>query len=154
MTSPTRSSSLSLHKCGRSAIPADDDPRPGTRAGAARLGKRRHMKAIVCTRYGPPDVLRLQEVAKPVLGDDGVLVKVRAATVTAGDCEVRRFDIGALFWLPLRLYIGIRRPTRVRVFGQELAGEVESVGKNVKGFREGDQVFGFTVGAEAATFVT
>lgn len=112
------------------------------------------MKAIVCTRYGPPDVLRLQEVAKPVLGDDGVLVKVRAATVTAGDCEVRRFDIGALFWLPLRLYIGIRRPTRVRVFGQELAGEVESVGKNVKGFREGDQVFGFTVGAEAATFVT
>jgi NADPH:quinone reductase-like Zn-dependent oxidoreductase len=72
------------------------------------------------------------------------LVKVRAATVTAGDCEVRRFDIAALFWLPLRLYIGVRKPARVKVFGQELAGEVESVGRHVTRFREGDEVFGFT----------
>lgn len=101
------------------------------------------MKAIVCTKYGPPDVLELQELEKPIPKDNEVLIRVRAATVTAGDCEIRRFDLPVLFWLPLRIYLGIRKP-RINVLGQELAGEIESVGKNVKQFRKGDQVFSAT----------
>lgn len=98
------------------------------------------MKAIVCTKYGSPDVLQLQEVEKPTPKDNQVLIRVHAATVTAGDCELRRFKFPILFWLPLRLYIGIRKP-RIKVFGQELAGEIESVGKEVTQFKKGDQVF-------------
>ncbi|KPK28493.1 MAG: NADPH:quinone oxidoreductase [Desulfobacterales bacterium SG8_35_2] len=98
------------------------------------------MKAIVFTKYGPPDVLQLEEVEKPVPGDNEVLIKIHATTVTAGDCEMRRFDLPAWIWLPLRLYMGIRRP-RIKILGQELAGEIESVGKNVTQFRKGDPVF-------------
>ena len=98
------------------------------------------MKAIVCTQYGSPDVMQIQEVSQPVPKPNEVLIKVYATTVTAGDCELRRFDMPALFWLPLRLYIGITKP-RKGVFGQELAGEVEAVGNLVKGFKKGDPVF-------------
>jgi NADPH:quinone reductase-like Zn-dependent oxidoreductase len=101
------------------------------------------MRAIVWTRYGPPDGLQLKEVAKPTPKDDEVLVRVHATTVTAGDCEIRSFKIPFLFKLPMRAYMGLLRP-RNKILGQELAGEVESVGKDVKLFKEGDQVFGTT----------
>ena len=98
------------------------------------------MKAVVYTEYGPPEVLQLKQVEKPVPRDNEVLVKVYATTATAGDCEIRRFDMPVLFWLPVRLYMGLIKP-RIQILGQELAGVVESVGKNVKEFSKGDQVF-------------
>jgi 2-desacetyl-2-hydroxyethyl bacteriochlorophyllide A dehydrogenase len=110
------------------------------------------MKAVVWTRYGPPDVLQLQEVAKPVPKDNEVLVKVHAASVFAGDCELRGLKIPILFRLFLRMYIGLTRPKRVTILGQELAGEIEAVGKDVERFKEGDQIFaatGFRFGAYA-----
>jgi len=101
------------------------------------------MKAIVYTQYGPPDVLQLKEVPKPTPKDNEVLIRVYAATVVAGDCELRSFTFPLWFWLPLRLYMGLRRP-RINTLGQELAGEIESVGKDVKRFKKGDQVFAAT----------
>ena len=101
------------------------------------------MRAIVCTDYGPPDVLRLRDVRKPVPKDDEVLVRIRATTVSAADCELRRFDFAPWIWVPMRLGFGIRRPRR-RVLGQELAGDVESVGKKVRSLRKGDRVFAAT----------
>ena len=98
------------------------------------------MKAIVWTKYGPPDVLQLQEVEKPEPKDDEILIKVKAATVTAGDCELRRFDITIMLWLLVRIMVGIRKP-RIKILGQEMAGEIESVGKNVTQFKKGDPVF-------------
>jgi NADPH:quinone reductase-like Zn-dependent oxidoreductase len=99
------------------------------------------MKAIVFTRYGPPDSLQLKEIDKPVPKDNEILVRIHATTVTAGDCEVRGFNVPSWLWIPLRLYVGVRRPTRITVLGQELAGEVEAAGRDVKRFREGDRVF-------------
>ena len=101
------------------------------------------MRAVVCTDYGPPDVLQLRDVAKPVPKDDEVLVRIRATTVSAADCELRRFDFAPWIWLPMRLGFGIRRP-RQPVLGQELAGDVESVGKDVRSLRKGDRVFAAT----------
>jgi NADPH:quinone reductase-like Zn-dependent oxidoreductase len=99
------------------------------------------MKAIVYTEYGPPDVLQLKEVEKPTPKEDEVLVRVYATTVTAGDVKVRSFkNIPTMYWLLYRLYLGLRKPKRT-ILGMELAGEVESVGKDVKQFRKGDQVF-------------
>src|SRR5688572_17349032 len=102
------------------------------------------MKAIVWTRYGSPDVLQLQEVAKPAPKDHEVLIKIFATTVTAGDCEMRDFRMPAFLWLPLRLYFGIMKP-RIKILGQELAGEIESVGVAVTQLRKGDQVFAPTM---------
>jgi 2-desacetyl-2-hydroxyethyl bacteriochlorophyllide A dehydrogenase len=96
------------------------------------------------TRYGSPDVLRLEDVEKPVPGDNEILIRIHAATVTAGDCETRSFRFPFLLWLPLRIYIGLRKPTRTTILGQELAGEIESAGKDVKPSRIGENVFGFT----------
>ncbi len=100
------------------------------------------MKAAIWTAYGPPEVIRPGEVETPTPKDDQVLIRVRASTVTAADCELRSFKVFSAFWLPLRLYIGISRPSRIRILGQELAGEIAGVGKDVSRFKEGDQVYG------------
>ena len=101
------------------------------------------MKAMVLTKFGPPDVLQLQEVAKPTPKDHEVLIRIYATTVTAGDCELRSLKVPLAFRLPLRIYVGLIRP-RPMILGQELAGEIEAVGKDVKRFRKGDQVFGWS----------
>jgi NADPH:quinone reductase-like Zn-dependent oxidoreductase len=101
------------------------------------------MKAIVCTKYGPPDVLQLKEVEKPAPKDNEVLIKVHAATVTTGDCELRKFKMPIWLWPLARIGFGFRGPRR-KILGQELAGEIESVGKAVKLFGKGDPVFAFT----------
>ena len=101
------------------------------------------MKAIICTAYGPPDVLKLQEVAKPHPRDHQVLVRIRATTVSRADCELRRFDFPGWIWLLVRLWFGVLKP-RVRILGQEFAGEVEAVGKGATSFTLGDRVFGTT----------
>jgi NADPH:quinone reductase-like Zn-dependent oxidoreductase len=102
------------------------------------------MKAIVWTRYGPPEALQLQEVDKPAPKDNEVLIEVHAASVTAGDTEMRELRLPYSLGLPIRLYAGLRRPTRIRILGQELAGVVRATGKEVTRFHEGDEVFGTT----------
>jgi NADPH:quinone reductase-like Zn-dependent oxidoreductase len=102
------------------------------------------MKAIVWTKYGPPEGLQLKEVDKPVPKDDEILIKVHATSVTAGDCEMRRLQLPLALSFPVRLYAGFLRPKRIPILGQELAGEVEAVGTNVKSYKAGDQVFGTT----------
>jgi len=101
------------------------------------------MKAIVWRKYGPPDVLKLMEVEKPIPKDNEILIRVHATTVTAGDCEARAFEFPILFWLPLRITFGLIKP-RILTLGQELAGVIEAVGKDVERFKEGDQVFAAT----------
>lgn len=101
------------------------------------------MKAIVCTKYGPPDVLELQEIEKPVPKDNEVLIRIHATTVTAGDVRIRSFTFPLLVWPLVRIMFGVRKP-RKGVLGHEVAGEIESVGKGVKQFKKGDQVFGST----------
>ena len=109
------------------------------------------MRAIVCTDYGPPDVLQVREVEKPTPKHNEVLIRIRATTVSAADCELRRFDFPGWVWLPIRLWFGLRRPRRP-VLGQELAGEIEAVGKDVRSLGKGDRVFaatGMGLGAHA-----
>src|SRR5512136_302168 len=104
------------------------------------------MKAIVWTKIGPPDGLQLQEVAKPAPKDKEVLIRIYATTVTAGDCELRRLKFPLGLGLPIRIFVGLIKLIRPRpiILGQEIAGEIEAVGKDVKRFRKGDQVFAWT----------
>src|SRR5215470_10401263 len=103
------------------------------------------MRAIVYDRYGPPDVLRLEEIELPTPKLDEVLVKIYATTVTRADCATREANrrSGLLVTLISRLISGIRRP-RQRILGMELGGEVEAVGAAVNEFAVGDHVFGTT----------
>jgi NADPH:quinone reductase-like Zn-dependent oxidoreductase len=101
------------------------------------------MKAIVCTAYGSPDVLKVAEVEKPRPKAGEVLVRVHATTVSRADCEIRRFEFPAWIWPLVRLTFGVVRP-RVRVLGQEFAGEVEALGDGVTAFSPGDRVYGTT----------
>ena len=101
------------------------------------------MKAIVYERYGSPDVLQLKEVAKPTPKDNEVLIRIHATTVTSGDWRVRSLDVPVGFGLISRLVFGVLRP-RQPILGTELAGEIESVGKQVSKFKAGDQVFAFS----------
>jgi NADPH:quinone reductase-like Zn-dependent oxidoreductase len=100
------------------------------------------MKAIICTKYGSPDVLQLKDVEKPTPKNNEVLIKIFATAVTASDCIVRGFKVPIALWIPMALAVGFPKP-RQPILGMVLAGEVESVGKNVKSFKKGDQVFGF-----------
>ena len=102
------------------------------------------MKAIIWTNYGPPDVLQLREVAKPVPKDNEILIKIHATTAATPDAEIRRLKLPLFFAIPLRLYVGIIKPTRITIPGMEFAGEIESTGKEVTRFKPGDQVFGYT----------
>jgi NADPH:quinone reductase-like Zn-dependent oxidoreductase len=102
------------------------------------------MKAIVWTKYGPPDVLQLKEVAKPIPKDNEALIRIYATTVTSGDCEQRCLKLPILYRLPMRVYVGLKTPKRITILGMDLAGEIESVGKDVKRFKAGDQVFAAT----------
>ena len=109
------------------------------------------MKAIVCTKYGPPDVLQLKEVEKPTPKNNEVLIKIRATAVTASDCIIRGFKMPGRLGFPkkqimelmMRIYIGFTKP-RNPIIGLVLSGDIESVGKDVKQFKKSDQVYGFT----------
>jgi len=100
------------------------------------------MKAIVHTKYGPPDELQLKEVEKPVPGDNEVLIKIHASTVTTTDCNVRNLTfVPKSFIFFARIMFGFKKP-KINILGIDLAGEIEAIGKDVKLFKKGDQVFG------------
>ncbi len=104
----------------------------------------RHLKAIVYRQYGSVDVLKLEDVAKPIPKSDEILIRIHAAEATKSDCELRSFRFPvAWFWLPLRLAMGIRKPRRP-ILGSYFAGEVVAVGKDVSRFTVGDAIFGCT----------
>ena len=117
------------------------------------------MKAIVYTRYGPPEVLELKEVEKPAPKDHEVLIRVHATSVNFGDLLARnfkeispgKFSMPLFFWFFAKMYFGFTKP-KITILGSEFAGEIESTGKDVKSFKQGDQVFGYlgqTMGAYA-----
>jgi NADPH:quinone reductase-like Zn-dependent oxidoreductase len=105
------------------------------------------MKAIVCTKYGPPDVLELKEVEKPTIKDNEILVKVYATTVSSIDWRFRQGKN-----IIARMMAGLTKPKN-SIFGVELAGEIESVGKEVKLFKQGDQVYGATRSGAYAEYI-
>ena len=100
------------------------------------------MKAIICTKYGPPEVLQLKEVEKPIPTDNEILIKIVATSVTIADCRVRGFNVPLSFWLPARIALGWRKPKK-DILGGELAGKIEFIGKNVTLFKKGDTIFAF-----------
>jgi len=101
------------------------------------------MRAILCTAYGPPEVLQTGELEKPTPKSNQILIRVRSAAVTISDCIVRSGKVRPLLWLPMRIFVGFTRP-RNPVLGLDLAGEVEAVGSAVRRFKVGDPVMAFT----------
>jgi len=101
------------------------------------------MKAIICTKYGPPEVLQFTEIEKPTPKDNEVLIKIYATAVTASDIFIRSSELPIRFLIPMRLMLGLFKP-RKSIIGLVLAGEIESTGKDTKRFKKGDQVYGLT----------
>ena len=110
------------------------------------------MLAVTCRRYGAPEVLKIEEVARPTPRDDEVLVRVHASSVTSGDVRMRAFTGAGIFWLPMRLLFGVLRP-RNPIAGMEFAGTIAAVGQGATGFRVGDAVFGMKIGGANAEFL-
>ena len=110
------------------------------------------MKAVVYTKYGPPDVLQVEEVEKPVPGENEVVLKIHASAVTMGDCEMRSPRIPNFTWFIIRLFFGLRKP-RKKILGSYLAGETVTVGEKVKLFRKGDRLFGISAFGAHAEYV-
>jgi len=109
------------------------------------------MKAVICPKYGPPEVLEIREIEKPVPKDNEILIKVVSTTVTSGDCRMRAFNVPKGFRLPAKMMMGFTKP-RKPIFGVELAGVITEVGSKVTKFKVGDEVFaaaGFGPGAHA-----
>jgi NADPH:quinone reductase-like Zn-dependent oxidoreductase len=108
------------------------------------------MKAVICTEYGSPEVLQLKEIEKPTPKENEILIRIYATPVNFGDITARnfrkisprKFSMSFPFWLLTRIIFGFRRP-RKKILGNEFAGEIEDVGKHVKLFRKGNQVFGY-----------
>lgn len=108
------------------------------------------MKAIIYKTYGAPEVLKIEEVEKPVPGDNEVLVKVQAASVNYGDLLARNFksvtpgefNMPFLFWVGANIFFGLGKP-KIKILGSEFAGEIEATGKDVTRYKIGDQVFGY-----------
>lgn len=97
------------------------------------------MKAVICTKYGPPEVLQIKEVEKPAPKENELLIKVHATTAHIGDTRIRRADP-----FLVRLVFGLFKPRKNFIPGMEISGEIESIGKNVRSFKKGDKVFGLT----------
>ena len=110
------------------------------------------MKAVTCRRYGPPEVLRVEEIDQPIQEANEVLIRVHASTVTSGDTRMRAFTGAGIFWLPMRLLFGALRP-RNPITGMEFSGTVAAIGNSVKGFHVGDAVFGMKIGGANAQYV-
>lgn len=98
------------------------------------------MKAAVWTKYGTPEVINIQDITKPVPKDNQVLIKVRAASVSKADCEMLNLDFSPVLKFLMRLIVGLRKPKRIRVLGQELSGVIEAIGKSITKFKIGDEV--------------
>jgi len=109
----------------------------------ARFSGGLEMKAAIYEKYGPPEVLSLKEIEKPVPKDNEVLIKIHATTVAAGDIRMRGFKVPTAFWLPARFALGLTGPKR-KILGMEVSGVVESIGKGVEKFRVGDEVLAAT----------
>ncbi len=102
------------------------------------------MKAIICTKYGPPEVLQLKDVEKPTPRENEIRIKIYATAVTASDCIVRGFNVPVKFRIPMGLALGFSKP-RNPILGMVTAGEIESLGKDVKNFKKGDMVYTFNI---------
>ncbi len=111
------------------------------------------MRAVTCRRYGPPGVLRIENLPPPSPGPREIRVRVRATTVTSADARIRGFRCPPIFWLPMRLALGLRRPRRL-VPGMEFAGVVDAVGDAVTRFEPGDRVFGLAAAGAQAEWLT
>lgn len=98
------------------------------------------MKAVICSKYGTPEVLQIAEVEKPIPKNSELLVKIKATTVTVADIRVRSFTIPIAFWVPARFILGILKPKKP-ILGVELSGEIEITGRDVRKFKKGDKIF-------------
>lgn len=110
------------------------------------------MLAVTCRRYGPSEVLKIDEVARPTPKHGEVLVRVHASSVTSGDVRMRAFTGAGIFWLPMRLLFGVLRP-RNPIAGMEFAGHIAVVGQGVTAFHVGDAVFGMKIGGANAEYL-
>ncbi len=101
------------------------------------------MKAVICPKYGPPEILQIKDVEKPSPKKNEVLIKIHASAVTASDIFIRSSQLPIQYMIPMRLMLGITKP-RKSIIGLVLAGEIEAIGSEIKRFKVGDQVYGLT----------